>query len=458
MRRADPPGRPDPAAGTATGANAATGTRILILAPFPPDSEGTHGGSRAIAHLVEALAEDHRIVLAYLRASDELPIGDRLADLCDEVVEGRRGGSTRSSVLPLSTGSLPGLAARLLAGDPLWAAGRWSPRFAERLRESISRWRPDVIQAEFSVMGQYLPTRSSSDAAQVVTFHEPSASAAAERASAASGLDAVAWSLEARRWRAFERRLLQRIDAGVAFTPRDATELRRLTDGGNAPADGVHGTQGGNAKPHVETIPLGVALPPEPSVERGEDHPSPPRVVFVGNYVHPPNEDAARHLIEEILPLLRRRAGAVQLTLVGPGAPSSLVARGGDGIVFTGAVPDVAAVLQAADVVVAPLRRGGGMRVKVLEAMAAGRAVVATPLAVEGIAVTSGREVIVAADPDDFAEEVAALLRDPARRRRLGAAARAFVGRHHSWKGTAEAYASLHHHVLRNRVRDPRFR
>ena len=90
--------------------------RILLLAPFPPRLDGTHGGSRAVAQLVVALAARNRVALAYLRASDEPPIDDALARHCDHVVEEVRGGSSASSVRPFAVRTGLALIRPLLAG------------------------------------------------------------------------------------------------------------------------------------------------------------------------------------------------------------------------------------------------------------------------------------------------------------------------------------------------------
>jgi glycosyltransferase involved in cell wall biosynthesis len=414
--------RPDARVPPASGAHA---RRILLLAPYPPRLDGTHGGSRAVAHLALALAERNRVALAYLRAHDEPALDDAVARRCDLVVEGRRGGSLRSSVWPLRPAALRALAPRLLAGLPLWVAARWSAELDARIRDVVERWHPDVIEAESSVMGQYLRRAALGPARLVVTFHE-SATVAAEERLASSGLAAPLWRLEARRWRRFESTLLSRVDAGVAFTERDAGVLRAMRPP--------------NVDLPIEVIPLAVPVAPAPTSSAR----SPRRIVFVGNFAHPPNADAARFLTDEIFPPIRRRFADVELWIVGADAPRELTARAGEGVVVTGFVPDVGIHLADATIVVAPIRLGGGMRVKVLEAMAAGRAIVATSRAIDGVRATHGRELLVADDAASFRDAIAALLDDPARRDALGRAARERVVAEHSWSAAAAAYETLY--------------
>jgi glycosyltransferase involved in cell wall biosynthesis len=102
-------------------------------------------------------------------------------------------------------------------------------------------------------------------------------------------------------------------------------------------------------------------------------------------------------------------------------------------------------------VVAAPLRLGGGMRVKVLEALAAGKALVATPLAVSGLGLDPGAHALVGESDTELTEALAALLADPDRRRRLGRAARDWAVEHLDWERTAGAYAQLYTTLLAER-------
>ena len=413
------------------------GRRILVLAPFPPRLDGTHGGSKAIAQLVVALASRNRVAVAYLRAHDEPAIDAELARHCEQVIEGARGGSSASSVRPIAIGSVLALIRPLLAGLPLWVAGRWSASFARRVRDLAATWQPDIVQAELSVMGQYVPASMRRSAPVLVSFHEPAAAAATERV-AIGGAAAPLWRVEARRWRRFERDLLSRIDAAIAFTRRDADALRSLR---------------ASQAPEIEIIPLAVA---EQDTSLGEDADAdarPRRIVFVGNFMHPPNADAARFLVEEIFPPLREQYADLELYVVGPGAPPWLVSSAADRIFVTGLVVSVAPQLARATVVVAPVRQGGGMRVKVLEAMAAGRAIVASPLAVEGINATDGRDLLIATEAPEFRRKIAELLDDPTRRTELGRAARARVAEEHSSAAVAAAYESVYARLAASRAR-----
>ena len=113
-------------------------------------------------------------------------------------------------------------------------------------------------------------------------------------------------------------------------------------------------------------------------------------------------------------------------------------------VVVTGRVPDVTPYLDRAAVVVVPLRLGGGMRVKVLEALGAGKAVVASSLAVEGLDVVDGEHVLLAETDQQFSDAIVQLLSDPTRRKALAAHAYAWAHAHLGWERSIAAYEGLY--------------
>ena len=198
-----------------------------------------------------------------------------------------------------------------------------------------------------------------------------------------------------------------------------------------------------NPRLKIQVIPNGIELerfrPRE--VER-----DPATLLFVGNYDYPPNQDAARLLAERVLPRVRQALPAARLQLVGANPPAPLRDLANDHIEVTGTVPDVAPYLARATVFVCPLRIGAGLKNKVLEALAMGIPVVATPLSLDGIAARDGESALVA-EVDDIAAMTVELLGDPARRGRLSRGGRALIEAHYSWAKTAASYAALYDEI-----------
>lgn len=226
-----------------------------------------------------------------------------------------------------------------------------------------------------------------------------------------------------RRWYfAHQAELLRRLEAvaceevalNVAVSEADAAQLRAA-----APAAEFTVVPNGVDTEYFAPAPAG-----------GEEG-----VVGVGGLNWGPNLDALDHLCAEVLPLLRRRHPGASVRWVGR-ASEAQVARYGrrHGVVLTGYVPDVRPHVHRAACVVAPLLAGGGTRLKILDAWAMGKAVVATSIGCEGLAAANGENILIRDDPRSFADAVAQVLADPALRARLGAAARRTVERTYAWE------------------------
>jgi sugar transferase (PEP-CTERM/EpsH1 system associated) len=191
----------------------------------------------------------------------------------------------------------------------------------------------------------------------------------------------------------------------------------------------------------VRVVPNGVDLSYfQPAAPAGG---APPRVVFVGTLDYRPNVDAVLFFVREVLPLLRLALPDLEFTAVGHRPAARLqraVRRRADGVRLAGSVPDVRPYLRAAQVCVVPLQYGRGMKNKVLEAMAMGVPVVASGVAVAGLAVRDGVEVTIAKHPRDYADAICALLRSAERRRVQAEHALHYVRTYHSWE---RAFAML---------------
>jgi glycosyltransferase involved in cell wall biosynthesis len=217
-----------------------------------------------------------------------------------------------------------------------------------------------------------------------------------------------------RRWDTFLPAIWERFDLLQVFCEADAAEVRRL-----APA----------LASQVRVNPYGMILPPPCDPAREQ----PGAVLFSGTFAHLPNRDAARWLAGEIMPAVRARDPRARLRIVGSAPPAEVLGLAGDGVEVIADAPSMEPHLEEAAVVVAPVRSGGGMRMKVLEAMARRKAVVTTSLGAEGFASLEPRLPLrLADDSEGIAAAIAALLSDDSERRELGRQAREFAERHHS--------------------------
>lgn len=198
----------------------------------------------------------------------------------------------------------------------------------------------------------------------------------------------------------------------------------------------------GHASPKAEVVVAPLSL--DPALYRPAPLEGPPTAGIVGTAAWPPTASSIRTLVHELWPLVRRRAPEAQLLVAGRGTEALGLPRG-DGVEVVGEVASAMAFLRRLSVLVFPLRRGSGMKVKVLEAIACGVPVVTTPAGAEGIEAPGG--MAVHDDPDALAAETACLLLDEAERRERGAAARsAFETRYEPAPATrplVELYARM---------------
>lgn len=158
------------------------------------------------------------------------------------------------------------------------------------------------------------------------------------------------------------------------------------------------------------------------------------KLVFTGVMGYPPNEDAALHFIDDIFPLVRAKRPQAQFWIVGS-EPSERVKAltGTSGVHVTGKVDDVRPYVRSATVFVCPLRVGSGVKNKILAAMAMQKATVATSMSIDGLDLVENHDVLLADDPQDFADKVVRLLTDQKAAQRLGANGLARVQAQYSW-------------------------
>ncbi|WP_333657011.1 glycosyltransferase [Anaerolinea sp.] len=163
--------------------------------------------------------------------------------------------------------------------------------------------------------------------------------------------------------------------------------------------------------------------------------PIPHTMVYLGNYAYPPNADAVRYFYTQIFPKIRGRFPDARLILIGASPPEELI--GQEGVEPLGFVEDVRPIVQQAEVMVVPLRTGGGTRLKILDGMAMGKAIVSTSLGAEGLEVTHGKNILLADTPEAFAERVIEVMENADLRRTLEQNGRALVERLYDWNAIA---------------------
>ena len=174
-----------------------------------------------------------------------------------------------------------------------------------------------------------------------------------------------------------------------------------------------------------------------------------PQMLFIGNMGYQPNADAAVYFCSEVLPLIRQDVPDAKLWIVGINPGASVRQLQGKGVIVTGSVPDVVPYYKRSKVCVVPLRAGSGTRLKILEAMALGRAVVSTSIGCEGLRAVDGKHILVANDSKTFAEQTVKLLANTELRARIATNAREFVVSSYDWDAIADNLVSDFERIAR---------
>jgi len=222
-----------------------------------------------------------------------------------------------------------------------------------------------------------------------------------------------------------ELSLCQRADGVLVTSERERSKLKELVPG-----------------KVIEVVPNGVATAmfnvDEPSAE------GPERIIFTGSMDYYPNTQAVLFFAQYCWPLVRAQIPGATWQIVGKNPPREVLKLAElPGVMVTGTVPDVRPYLAEAAVAIVPLLIGSGTRLKILDAFAARKAVVSTTIGCEGLAVESGKHLLIADPPEAFARAIIALLRDPERRGELGRAGRTLVETDYSWERSSEQLLRL---------------
>ena len=374
---------------------------ITPIAPFPPRSGGTH---HLYSFLTALRAQSHyRITVCVLSPTPTT----------------------------IDWGDLPALGIECLAftQTPRTHAWWWPPIARTWNSDDLnaylaSRWQqqpPDLVQIEFSGLA-HLINHIPRTCPTLITLYNVDTRALRSRLA-----HTRTWWAYLRRWlgihlvAAYERHYLAKFDRIITLSQADADFVQ------------THWQH-----THTCVIPTGITLPTSPIPPL----PTAPRVLFVGNGRHQPNHDGLTWFLQHCWADIRRHVPHCELHLVGDALPRSDL----PGITWHGMVPDVTPYYHAARVVIAPIGWGAGVRIKILEACAQQRPIVATTAACDGLNLTP-QHLVMADDPDQFSTAVIALCHDDAQADMLAHAAHAWVHAY-SWPSVIQQTMACYHELL----------
>jgi len=396
--------------------------RILLLTPqlpYPPHQ----GTSLRNYNLIAQLAKRHQVcLLTFLEPDQSLDDAGPLLEACEWV---------DTLPVPLRTNATR-LRQMLTTRRPDMSWRLWSPAFRDRLTMRLAEMSFDVVQIEGIELAPYVPTIEASRSRPLIVYEDHNAEWVLQKRACLTDLRIP------RRWPAAAYSFVQwmRLKGYEADICRHAGRVVAVSE---ADRDAILAVA---PDVTISVVPNGVDL----DEYTGYTGPAEPYdLVFTGKMDFRPNVDAMLWMGREVWPLIRRHRPGASMAIVGQRPhPRLEPLREEDGITITGWVPDVRPYIAGATVYVAPLRMGGGTRLKLLQAMAMGAAIVATSLGAEGFPVTHGRELLLADTPGDFAQAVLHLLEDQEQRSQLGKSARRFVEATYGWDALVPKLESLY--------------
>jgi len=368
--------------------------------PFPPN----RGGKIRPFNMIRHLSQKHEVVVASLaHTQQELDEGEELKKYCTEIY---------AEVVPEKSRWLQTIRA-LPSRTPSSVAYFRSRRLHKRIKEAARKMSFDVVMVHCAFAAQYgleVPAKF-----RLLDFGDLDSGKWLDYSHWKSFPLSWGYYLEGHKLRRYERQMAASFDYCTLTTRGELEEFKKLD----------------LDRPNT-VIPNGV--------DGGYFHPSHdplqtrPVVIFLGRMDYYPNVDGVLYFIERILPSIQAAVPNLEFRIIGSNpTPAVQRLRNIPGVVVTGHVADVRPYLSDALVSVAPLRLARGTQNKILESMALGVPVIATPQAAKGIEATAGEHLFTAESPEEFSALLLRLLKDEESRRRISRAGRCHIASSHAW-------------------------
>ncbi len=398
--------------------------KILFFTPYLPGPP-VFGGQRRIHGLMTALAQFHEVsLISLVDAAADLTAGLHDAKrYCREVL-----------TVPDRLHRASGRVKRVLQLGSIVSRQSWEQRLHRRpamqkaLDAHLAQNHYDIINCEFGFMAGYRFPESRTHAPMtrlVLDSHNIEYDILRRTADATRFDRKLFNAINHRKLKREELAAWARFDGCTFTSDRDEAMARQEVP-----------------TARTSVIPNGVDMDAFRPVDG--DQTKPLTVLFFGAINYFPNTDAVLFFLREVVPILARRHPSVEVRIVGPGAPAEIVALENKHVKVVGFVEDLRAEIAQATVVVAPLRIGGGTRLKIVEAMAMAKPIVSTTLGAEGLNLTHEQDILLADSPESLAHEISRVLNDREFGARLGQAARQTAEARYSWNAAAQKLSAFY--------------
>lgn len=387
--------------------------RILQLCPRIP-YPFHDGGAISIFNITKYLAlRGHDIRMVALSRQDQ-PIPAQLAQYCS------------ASFVRAPTGHSPVTVVRSLIHRVPYIIFKYHHRaFYEVIERQVKDFHPDVVHADYLAMAEYALRVKQKYRIPAVLRQHDFETVLLERfgGNTTNRLLKLYVGQEYRRMRRYEPATCEKFDRCVMISREDERRLKELSH-----------------KAKTCTIPAGVDVP-SPRQSKAVLEGS---ILFLASLDWKPNLDGFYWFYREVFPLVVREFQSASVKIVGRGDAPSLASIKDPSVAFIGYVDDVGPYLEEAAVCIIPLFSGSGIRIKLLEMLAYGKAVVSTSIGAEGIEVEDRRNILLGDTPEEFARAILALLRDASLRRNIQRNAEALVRERYSWPAVAQQFETVY--------------
>lgn len=392
---------------------------LTQIIPYPPDA----GPKVKTWHVLKYLAEaGYKITLVSFTRPEEMPYLEDLKQVCAAVYP-----------IPIRRSRVADAGYYLrsqLTRRPFLVERDDSVKMRTVIEKIVATEKVDIIHADQLSMAQFaLPPRNMDRKdwpALVFDAHNAVWTILARMVQNVPWFIRPVVALEAHRIKHYEAMLVKAFDHTLAVTEIDYDALLQAIREGH--------TEISSPEKKITVIPIAVNTAQLLPVVR---EPGSQNILTLGTLHYPPNADGIRWFLNEVFPQVRVQVPAATLTIIGKNPPQDfqLAASQQPGVVnVTGYVPELDEYMQKAALMVVPVRAGGGMRVRILEAFSRAMPVVTTTVGLEGISAGLDRDVIVKDTESEFAEAVIHLLRQPQRQTELAENGRKFVETHYDWQ------------------------
>lgn len=304
-----------------------------------------------------------------------------------------------------------------------------SRRLTQKLKKLLREEKFDIIHLESLYVLPYLQIiRENSDAKVILRAHNVEHHLWDQKARVEKNKVAK-WYLQllTRRLKSYELENINKVDGIAAIAPGDAVYFK--TKAPETP---------------VKYIPFGMEIP-----EVNEMIQARPSLFFLGAFDWLPNREGINWFLSKVWPELHKNHSGLDFHIAGKSMPEEWRSKSGNGLHFHGEVPSAREFMQNHEIMMVPLFRGSGIKIKVLEAMALGKTVIATPKAIEGIHCEDRKDILIAEDAATFSKALGYCLENPEKRKAIGKNAREHIKENYNLEAVTGKLVEFYHNLAR---------